>query len=67
MQYNINEYMEYLIFDLGVRYLAIANYYKKIELAIISIRRCIQMVATMGITIKQKNIISVCKKRRIPV
>lgn len=29
MQYNINEYMEYQFFDLGVRYLAIANYYKK--------------------------------------
>lgn len=29
MQYNIKEYMEYQFFDLGVRYLAIENYYKK--------------------------------------
>ena len=29
MQYNTNEYMEYQFFDVGVRYLAIENYYKK--------------------------------------
>lgn len=64
MQYNTNEYMEYQFFDVGVRYLAIENYYKKNGFGYYLYKKMHTNGGNYGHNNKQKNIINVCKKRR---